>query len=222
MINFEIIICLISECPRKMMCDQEDVDWSDSVFVCPEDDETPEDFHGFSADTVVQGRLEVEEQGGQIIVTRSRRRGKPRGHVQAKPDAKLILNTRRRQTHVKVLEPPPCVSYPLPVRRSVRLAPSPPSLPTLPPIRKRGRPRSGELPPPVQPPAPSGPDALPAVTAEASGTGSRPLLYLIGKPNLATITKKKLPKTKQILHRLEGMLLSNSSSSKGKTKKMTN
>ena len=202
------------------MCDKEDVDWSDSVFVCPEDDETPEVFHGFSADTVVQGRLEIEEQGGEIIVTRSRKRGKPRGHVKAKPDAKLILNTRRRLPDMKVLEPPTHLSHPLPVRHSVRLASSPPSLPPLPPTRKRGRPRSGELPLPVQPPAPSGPYPPPAaVKTEASGTGSRPLLYLIGKPNLAPITKKKLPKARQIIQRLEGVLLSKSSPTKRKKKR---
>ena len=192
-----------------------DVDWSDRRFLCPSDEETPEVFHGFSEDTMIQGRLNVEEQGEEILVTRSKRRGKPRGHVMPKPDTKLILDTKRRQADVKLQEPPAHLS-PLPVRHSVRNAPRPPPLPLLPPTRKRGRPRSGQPPPPPRAPAPSGaPAALPG---ELLGTSSRPLLYLIEKPNLAPIVKTKLPKAKQILQRLEGILHQTSSAARTKKK----
>ena len=198
------------------MGDEGDVDWSDPRFLCPADEETPEVFHGFSADTILQGRLNVKDHGEEILVTRIKKRGKPRGHIMPKPDSKLILDTRRRQADAKMLEPPPHFSSSIPVRQSMRRRPSSPPLPLPPATRKRGRPRSGEPPPPAQPPAPSGVPA--ACPSEALGTCSRPLLYLIEKPNLAPILKTKLPKAKQVLQRLEGILLQTSNTARTKKK----
>ena len=202
-----------AECPY-IMGDDGDVDWSDPRFLCPADEETPEVFHGFSADTILQGRLNVKDHGEEILVTRIKKRGKPRGHIMPKPDSKLILDTRRRQADAKMLEPPPHFSSSTPVRQSMRLRPSSPPLPLPPATRKRGRPRSEEPPPPAQPPAPSGVPA--ACPSEALGTCSRPLFYLIEKPNLAPILKTKLPKAKQVLQRLEGILLQTSNTARTK------
>ena len=44
-------------------------DWSDPSFCIASDEETPEVFHGFGSETVIQGRLEVIVAGGNVEVT---------------------------------------------------------------------------------------------------------------------------------------------------------
>ena len=172
-------------------------DWSDPAFRIPSDEETPEEFHGFGSDTVIQGRLIVGEAGGNIQVTRTRRLGRPKQKIRVVSESPLVLNYKRREEQKQAAIPAPNFS-----RRSARLAP--PTPPT-PPPRKRGRPRSGEVaPPPPKQETLSGPVSLPKAPA---GTGSRPSLYLLDKPKTDPLTKTKLPKGKQILQRLQGLLL---------------
>ena len=175
-------------------------DWSDPAFLIPIDQETSEEFHGFGSETTIPGRLNVAEAGGEVLVSRARRLGRPNQKVSVVGKSPLVLNYKRREEQQRPA-PLPTTSK-LPARHSARLAPPTPPTPT---PRKRGRPRSGEsAPPPLKQDTSHGPVSQPKAP---TGTESRPSLYLLDKPKTDPLTKTKLPKGKQILQRIQGFLL---------------
>ena len=142
----------------------------------------------------------------EIFVKQEKRKGRPRGSITRDVTNHLIVEERRRH---KLQD----ISSNSPVRRcSVRLkSPSP----QIPPKRGQGRPRKGEkLSFKTQPSliCSNEPAAYPP---SSSGTSSRPLLYLLESSILSQLSYKKLPKVKQVLRRLEGLLLEQDFSQQG-------
>ena len=52
---------------------EEGQDWADLAFCIQSDHETSKEFHGFGRETTIQGRLIIEEAGGDVQVSRARR-----------------------------------------------------------------------------------------------------------------------------------------------------
>ena len=76
-----------------------------------------------------------------------------------------------------------------------------------PPMRGQGRPRKGEKLSLKTPPSLICSNEPAAYPPSSSGTSSRPLLYLLENSTLSHHSYKKLSKVKQVLRRIEGLLL---------------
>ena len=155
---------------------------------------SPENFHRFGIETKIPVPFDVQEdENGEILVKRGKRKGRPRGSISRDVTSQLIVDEKRRH---KLQEN----SSSSPTRQcSVRLkSPSPQT----PPKRGRGRPRKGEKLSLKTPPSLICSNEPAAYPPSSSGTSSRPLLHLLESSTLSHLSYKKVPKVKQFLRRI--------------------
>ena len=157
---------------------------------------SPENFHGFGIETEIPVPLDVQEdENGEILVKRGKRKGRPRGSISRDVTSQLIDDKKRKHE----LQDNSSSS---PVRRcSVRLkSPSPQT----PPKRGRGRPRKGEKLSLKTPPSLICSKEPAAYPPSSSGTSSRPLLYLLESSTLSHLSYKNFPKSSRFSGELKG------------------
>ena len=81
-------------CASDTSCFQED--FSDPMYVPA--DSFDSDFHGFGAETVIPGRLVINEEKEDIKVHRAKRTGRPRGETVSRQGPDIVCRNNVLQT----------------------------------------------------------------------------------------------------------------------------